>query len=267
MAIEFSSLASGSSGNCQYIKSKDTQILVDAGLSGKYIKNALSHYGVLPEDIDGIIVTHEHSDHIKGLGIMHRAADIPIYITEKTWQVSKGQLGKINPSKLHIIQNDTPFTINDLCVSPHPISHDAVDPVCYKLSDGQSDIAVVTDLGYFSEALYDFLRRASLVLLEANHNEKMLMEGPYSYPLKQRVISDLGHLSNMACGDAANRLISSGALTHLLLGHPSKDNNTPQVAYRDVTQTLGKEGIKDGADVIIDMTYRQHIGNLYRIGR
>lgn len=265
MAIQFSSLASGSSGNCQLIQSNQTTLLLDAGLTGKYITNALHHYDITLDQVNGILITHEHSDHISGLGVLHRKANLPIYISDKTWQVTKDKIGKINTKRLHFIEPEIPFTIRDIVVNPHSVSHDAVDPLCYTFSVGDTKIAIVTDLGIIDDHLIAQIKDASLVMLEANHNVEMLMMGNYPYPLKRRVASELGHLSNEDCAAAAIKAIMNGRVSTVLLGHLSKENNTPELAYETVKSSMIEQGMVIGKDVMLDLTYRNRIGNLYRL--
>lgn len=265
MAIQFSSLASGSSGNCQLIQSNQTTLLLDAGLTGKYITNALHHYDITLDRVNGILITHEHSDHISGLGVLHRKANLPIYISPNTWQVIKDKIGKINAKQLHFIESDRSFAIRDIVVNPHRISHDAVDPLCYTFAVNDTKVAIVTDLGTIDDCLIAHIKDASLVMLEANHNVQMLMMGNYPYPLKRRVASELGHLSNEDCALAAIKAITDGRVSTVLLGHLSKENNTPELAYETVKSSMIEQGMVIGRDVMLDLTYRNRIGNLYRL--
>lgn len=266
MALEFSSLASGSSGNCQLIKSKNTRLLLDAGLSGKYIINGLGHFNIEAETIDGILITHEHIDHIKGVGIMHRKCGMKIYANEATWDRVSKKIGKVDPSKVVLFDNEKPFHIKDIEVEPMSISHDAVDPVAYSFKTHSSKIAVITDLGHITDEMVDKIKDSDLLMLESNHNVDMLMMGKYPYPLKRRVIGDHGHLSNEACAQAAIRAITTGRVSTVLLAHLSKDNNTPELAYETAKSMFYENDIQVGSDVFLDLTYRDRVGQLYRIG-
>ncbi len=265
MALYFSSLASGSSGNCQLIKSDKTTLLLDAGLTGKYIVRALDHYDIKVADVDGIVVTHEHSDHIAALGIVHRMANLPLYMNEATWQAVAPKIGKVDATKINIIESEQSFQIGDIAVHSQRVSHDAVDPLCFSFSKGQSKIAVVTDLGKVDDAIIRFISDANLAMLEANHNVEMVQAGRYPYPLKRRVIGDWGHLSNESCAELAIKAIADGRLSTVLLAHLSKENNTPALAYQTVKSIMQEKGIEIGRDAMVELTYRNRIGNFYRL--
>jgi phosphoribosyl 1,2-cyclic phosphodiesterase len=266
MGLEFCSLASGSSGNSQYIKSNRCRLLLDAGLSGKYMINALKQIDVDASTLNGILITHEHSDHIKGVGILHRKFGIPIYVHEKTWKVLESKLGKIDASKVNIIKENETFGIQDIVIKALPIAHDAIAPLGYTFSSSSSKIAILTDLGHVPETLYREIYDADLLMLEANHNVDLLMTGRYPYPLKKRVASDVGHLSNEDCGATVIRAIKEGRVGSVLLGHLSRENNTPELAYETVRSMMSLENMVVGEDVLLDLTYRDRMGTLYRIG-
>ncbi len=263
--LHFSSLASGSSGNCQLIRTNRTTLLLDAGLTGKYIKNALNQFDIAVAAVDGIVVTHEHNDHIAALGIVHRMADIPLYMNEATWCAIEQKIGKVDTTKVHIIDSASPFEIGDIVVRPQRISHDAVDPLCFSFAKGRAKIAVVTDLGKADRAIVDFISDANLVMLEANHDVAMLQVGPYPYPLKRRVIGELGHLSNQACAEVAVQAIEQGKVSTVLLAHLSRENNTPALAYQTVKSIMAERDILVERDVVLDLTYRNRIAKYYRL--
>ncbi len=266
MALEFISLASGSNGNCHLVKTEKTAILIDAGMTGKYIKNALADLGMCLADIDAVIVTHEHQDHVNALGIIARQSNIIMYITEPTFLASLAIIGKVDRTRVEFISNNQSFNIGDILIKPHAISHDAVDPVCYLLEHQEKSVAIVTDLGQVDDDLRSHLEPAELILLEANHDYQMLMEGIYPYPLKQRVLSPLGHLSNEQSGQFAAELMAAGHLKILILGHLSGENNKAELAYNTVAEHLSAAGFTEGEDYILDIAYRGFSGNLYRLG-
>ncbi|MBN2898714.1 MAG: MBL fold metallo-hydrolase [Clostridia bacterium] len=263
--ISFCSLASGSSGNAQYIGNKTTKILLDAGLSGKYIQAGLEGIGVDPKDLDGIVITHEHSDHIKGIGVLMRRYGVPIYTTEGTWQGMVDKIGKVDLEKVHIIENNAVFSIKDIEVKAYPVSHDANDPVGYTFQNGSAKVGVITDLGHYTDAILDEIRSCDLVMLEANHDIEMLKMGSYPYYLKRRILSDVGHLSNETSGEIACDIVRNGRARNILLGHLSRENNFPDLAYETVRAIMESEGIRVGDDVMLNMTYRDKIGGLYVI--
>lgn len=236
------SIASGSSGNCIYVGSDATHLLVDVGISGKRTESGLNLLGLTGGDIDGILVTHEHADHINGLGVMARKYGIPIYATRGTVEAIQKMdaVGEIDASLFHEVRADEKLTIKDLTVNPMKISHDAAQPVAYRVSYGRKKVAICTDLGHFTDYTVDCLRGMDALLLEANHDVNMLQVGTYPYHLKQRILSDKGHLSNENSGRLLSRVLHDG-LQAILLGHLSKENNLPELAYEAVRMeiTLG----------------------------
>ncbi|MCR5655400.1 MAG: MBL fold metallo-hydrolase [Lachnospiraceae bacterium] len=229
------SIASGSSGNCIYVGNNNTSILIDAGISKKRIEEGLSTIGLSLRDMDAILVTHEHADHISGLGVLSRACYAPIYTTigTKAGIFSASNLGKIDEEQFVTIAAGEDFLINDISVHAMRISHDANDPVAYTFHDGDKHIAVATDMGYMTDENEQQLRGMNAILLEANHDLNMLQVGPYPYYLKQRIMGDKGHLSNESAGRALSRLVHDD-LKHIVLGHLSHENNYPQLAYEAV---------------------------------
>jgi phosphoribosyl 1,2-cyclic phosphodiesterase len=229
------SIASGSSGNCIYIGSDNTHILVDAGISNKKIEQGLNDIGLKTGDLSAVVITHEHSDHIKGLGVLARKASVPIYATKETIREIRGMksLGEFPADLCHEILPDVEFGIGDLTVSPFTISHDAANPVAYRVKDERHQVAVATDIGHYDQYTIDHLQGLDAVLLEANHDVNMVMTGPYPYYLKQRILSDHGHLSN----ENAGRLLSyvlHDRMKYILLGHLSKENNYEALAWQTV---------------------------------
>jgi phosphoribosyl 1,2-cyclic phosphodiesterase len=227
-------LASGSKGNATYISDGNTSILIDAGLSGIEIQRRLASRGLIPERLNAIIVTHEHSDHIKGVGILSRRYKLPVYISQKTKSACPG-LGKLH--SIRPFESGAPFRIDNLIVHPFSISHDAEDPSGFTISQNGITIAIATDLGIATAMVKEHLKRCTLLILEANHDPKMLETGPYPWPLKQRIQSRTGHLSN---SDSKKLLaeLQHEKLQHVILAHLSEINNTPQKAYDEVVRAL-----------------------------
>lgn len=242
--MELCSIASGSSGNCIYVGTDATHLLVDAGISGKRTECGLNSIGQSLNNIDGILITHEHSDHICGLGVLSRKYHIPIYATEKTIEEIKicSSVGKIDEDLFVPIQADESFRIKDITVEPMHTSHDAIDPVAYRMKYENKKIAIATDLGTYSEYTVECLKGMDLLFLEANHDVNMLQVGPYPYSLKKRILGDRGHLSNELSGRLLKR-IAHDKLQGVMLGHLSKDNNIPELAYETVRMelTMGSE--------------------------
>ncbi len=233
--LELCSIASGSSGNCICVGSDHTHLLVDAGISGKRIENGLNEIDLKTSDMQGILITHEHIDHIAGLGVLARRYGIPMFATEKTIMaiLNTKSVGKIDESLFQVIQPGKRFSIGELMIHPISISHDAADPVAYKVINGDKKVAVVTDLGTYNQAIIDELQGLDAMLLEANHDVKMLQTGVYPYPLKQRILGDRGHLSNERSGQLLCELLHDNFGT-VVLGHLSKENNYEALAYEAV---------------------------------
>ena len=233
--MRFVSSASGSSGHCIYIGSDQTHILVDAGISNRRIETGLKNIGVDFKELSGICITHEHSDHVKGLGVLARKYEIPIYATEGTLREIRKikSLGEYPEELLTPVRPDVDFFVGDLTVKPFHIDHDAADPVAYRIQSETKAVAVATDLGHFNQYTIDHLLELDAVLIESNHDLRMLETGPYPYYLKRRIMGDFGHLSNENAGRLLNCILSD-RLQHILLGHLSKENNLPELAYETV---------------------------------
>lgn len=266
MEMRFCALYSGSSGNSLYVGTPRTHVLIDAGLPGSRIQSALGRIGVDLQELDGILITHEHSDHIRGAGVMSRRYDLPVYATEKTWAAMDtiSSLGVILPKNRRVFNKDMDFYIKDLNIQPYEIPHDAADPVGYCLYWQNKKIAVATDLGHTNQQIIQTLKDADLLVLESNHDEEMLDRGPYPYYLKKRIKGNRGHLSNTAAGRALLQL-TQGRLRHVLLGHLSAENNRPDLALSTVTSILEAEGIEVGRELCVGMTWRDRSSDFFRL--
>jgi len=228
-------LASGSKGNATFISSGDTSLLIDAGLSGIEIERRLKSKGLDPKNLDAILVSHEHSDHIQGVGVLSRRYKLPVYINSKTQKSAVSQLGNLHDFKK--FECGSMFTINDLFIHPFSISHDAKDPCGFTVNQNGTKIGIATDLGIATSMVKEHLQGCILLILEANHDEQMLINGPYPWPIKQRIKSRTGHLSNTASRTLLNELQHDG-LKHVMLAHLSETNNTPQKAVNEVGRAL-----------------------------
>lgn len=248
MRLEFASIASGSSGNCIYAASGHTRLLIDAGLSGKRIEAGLGELSLTGCDIDAMLVTHEHNDHVDGLGVMSRRYNIPVYATEGTWANMPEKVGKINYGCRNTVYAGETLIINDLMIKPFAIPHDAAQPVGYTITDGVEKITVATDIGHITDEVKENINDSTILLIESNHDVDMVKKGSYPYYLKQRVLSDLGHLSNENCGKMLRDTVS-GKLKYIFLGHLSNENNTPVLAFETVKNTLEAEGAVIGGDI------------------
>ena len=258
----FCSLFSGSSGNCLYVGSQNTNILIDAGLSGKRIKGSLDEIGISAKFINGILVTHEHSDHIRGVGIMSRMFNIPIYANNNTWKQMNKSIGKIKEENIKVITSGETFTIGDIEIKSYSTPHDAVDPVGYCFFNDGKKISIATDLGHISDDVLNSIKDSDLILLESNHDVEMLKFGPYPYVLKRRILSDTGHLSNDDAGKTILKLLGDRKMT-VILGHLSQQNNFPELAYRTVLSILEENGIYMEKD--IHMANRDNVSTFFQI--
>ena len=265
--MDFFSVASGSSGNCICLGSDQCHVMIDAGISGKRIEEGMNTYDYTTSDMDGVLITHEHSDHIKGLGVVARKYGLPIYATKGTADaiLQSSSVGKIDPSLFHVIEAGKTFFIGNLEIYPMSISHDAADPVAYLVSDGRHRVGVVTDLGYYDADIVSHMEGLDALLLEANHDIHMLQVGAYPYPLKQRILGERGHLSNETSGQLLGQILHDG-MQHILLGHLSKENNYDELAYETVRLeiSLGDNPYR-GNDFPIEVAKRDRPSSLIRL--
>lgn len=233
-------LASGSGGNSIYVQNGSTRILVDAGLTGKQIENRLHSIGVDPTTLQGIVVSHEHSDHIKGVGVMARRYGFPVWMTQGTLDGSKKTFR--GTERVRVIDNDENFSIGDLEFQPFPLPHDAADPINYVITDGSAKVAIATDMGVMTQLVYQRLRDVDFVAIESNYDRKMLMDGPYPWDLKKRISGRHGHLPNDGAAETLCDLALDG-VKHAVLAHLSEKNNDPDLARATCQGLLAQRGI------------------------
>lgn len=261
------SIASGSSGNCIYVGDDNTHLLVDTGISKKRIEAGLAELDVKGEELNGILITHEHVDHIQGLGVFSRKYEIPIYATKGTIEGIRrcSSLGKMPEGLLHPIEVNQAFQIGGLNVHPFEISHDANQPSGYRIENDKKAVAVATDLGKYDEYIVENLKNLNAIVLEANHDIHMLEVGPYPYPLKRRVMGDKGHLSNELSGRLLCDILH-GNLQNVLLGHLSKENNYAELAYETVKLevTLGNNPYR-GEEIPISVAGRDSVSEVITV--
>ncbi len=250
-------LASGSKGNCLHVSTKQSALLIDAGLSGVEIERRLAAKGYLPQDLTAIVITHEHSDHVRGAGILSRRFNIPVYINEKTFHACSN-LGKIKD--LEFFECGSSFRIEDIKINPFSISHDARDPVGLTLEYKDKKIGIATDLGIATTLVKEHLKACSLLYLESNHDPEMLINGSYPWHLKQRIKSRTGHLSNPDTRDLLTELQSQNQeLKHVILAHLSEENNTPEKALQTVRRGL------NGASVCLEVAMPDRPGEIIQL--
>lgn len=265
--MDFCSIASGSSGNCIFVGTDHTSVLIDAGISGKKVTEGLRSIDRKPEELDAILITHEHSDHIKGLGVLARKYGIPVYSSAgtKNAMLSQKMLGKVDESLFHEIVPDTCFGIGDIFVQPFRVSHDAAEPVAYRFCCGEKSVAVATDLGFYDDYIVDHLKNLDAVLLESNHDINMLQVGAYPYYLKQRILGRRGHLSNENAGRLLGEILHDN-MKAVMLGHLSKENNYEALALATVCAeiTMGDNPFK-AEDFAIEIAKRDEPSHMIAV--
>lgn len=257
--IEICSLYSGSSGNCIYVGDDSTAVLIDAGVSGKAIIDALKSKDKDFSKIKALLVTHEHTDHIKSAGVVSRKLDIPIYANEATWESMRSSVGKLPTEKIKIFEKNGYTDIGTLCLHGFSIPHDAADPMGYTVMSGDHRVTVATDIGHMDDELFDEIAGSSAVLLESNHDIETLKVGAYPYYLKQRILGAYGHLCNDVAAETVLRLIKKGT-TRFVMGHLSKENNHPDLVYMTSKAILAKNGIDIKKDIYFDVARRDAPG-------
>lgn len=258
------SIASGSSGNCIYVGDDHTHLLVDTGISKKRIEEGLHSLGVKGEELSGILITHEHIDHIQGLGVFSRRYEIPVYATPGTIEGirSMKSIGRMPEGLMHEVEEDQTFTLGDLKICPFSISHDARQPSGFRMENEQKAVAVATDLGTYDEYTIGHLQNLNAVVLEANHDIHMLEVGPYPYVLKRRVMGEKGHLSNELSGRLLSDILHDG-LQQVILGHLSKENNYAELAYETVKLEVSfGDNPYRGEDIPMMVAEREQISNV-----
>ena len=262
--LQISILASGSSGNAIYVESENTKLLVDCGLTGKKTEGLLRQIDRRPEDLDVILVSHEHSDHIHGVGVMSRKYDLDIYANDKTWQAMSKKLGKIKTEHKYLFNTDETMTIGDIDILSFGVSHDAIDPQFYTFQKNNKQFVILTDTGYVSDRMRDSLKNADAYLIESNHDVSMLRMGKYPWPLKQRILSDKGHLSNEDGALALADLIGNKT-KRVYLGHLSRENNMKEIARDTAKEILTRKDMGVNHDFFIYDTDPDEAQPLFRL--
>jgi phosphoribosyl 1,2-cyclic phosphodiesterase len=254
-------LFSGSTGNCSLVATQSTRLLVDAGVGAVQIRRTLEDADISLSAIDGILLTHEHIDHIRAVGVLTRRWQIPVYANMGTWRaiLAQNRLGDIPADCRVVFDTGQDFYIGDIGIRSFPICHDTAEPVGFSLCSDGRQVCVATDLGTITEPVMAAMRGADAVLLEANHDVDMLKNGPYPAVLKRRILGDHGHLSNICAGNAVLQLLKSG-VRRVALGHLSQQNNTPEVAWHTVADLLAAEGVALGRDITVEMTWPDRPG-------
>ncbi|RVU55651.1 MBL fold metallo-hydrolase [Anaerosphaera multitolerans] len=261
--MKFCSLASGSSGNCEYIEYKNTKILIDAGLSGKKIEELLNSIDVKASEIDAIFVTHEHIDHIKGVGVLSRRYGTKVFATPETFNRMLPTTKEIKTENSFFFENSKPFHFKDLFVEPISSFHDCANGTCFSIT-GSKKVSIVTDTGWISSEMLEKMANSALYYIEANHDYEMLINGSYPWSLKQRISSNRGHLSNENTAEILQKLITRRKEV-VMLSHLSRDNNLPMLATRTVRDFLSNKNILEGTDYILEVSPREEASKVHRL--
>ncbi|KAB7665281.1 MBL fold metallo-hydrolase [Bacillus sp. B1-b2] len=240
--MRFSVLASGSTGNAIFVESGEHSFLVDAGLSGKQMESLFAGIDRKMSDLSGILVTHEHSDHIKGVGIVARKYKLPVYANEKTWRAMNPLIGEVPTEQKFQFDMETVKTFGDLSIESFGVSHDAAEPMFYIFHQGESKLVLITDTGYVSDRMKGIISNADSYVFESNHDVQMLRMGKYPWNIKRRILSDVGHVCNEDAAIAMSEVIGDRT-KHIYLAHLSLDNNMKDLARMSVAQTLESRGV------------------------
>jgi len=261
--VRVCNLASGSKGNCAYIESDTTKLIVDMGVTAKYVVDNLTELNVKPESIDAILITHEHSDHIKGIATFAKKYSTRILCAEVLKECLISQLIGCE----HLIDTYSgDFYVGDLRVVPFPVSHDSVACFGYRIIDGDASVSFVTDLGHCPENVFKFIKSSAVVYLEANYDPEMLFACHYPPFLKKRIMGNSGHLSNKDCALVAEKLAYSGT-RQIVLSHISENSNTQFLAYTTVKNYLESKGIIVGQNIRLDVANQNCRGTIYKIAK
>lgn len=260
MSLKFCSLSSGSSGNSLLVSTEKTKLLIDAGFSGKQTEKLLLDAKVIPETIDAILITHEHTDHIKGAGVLSRKYNIPILANEETWLAMIDKVGKIKENNIIVFKNDFDFTLRDIDIHPFSTYHDSANSCGFAMYKDNKKISIMTDTGFVNQRMKDIITGSDLFFIESNHDLEMLKNGSYPYELKRRIMSTRGHLSNDDCAITLAEVLS-GKDEKIILAHLSSDNNTADLAFNSVNNYLKSLGLDTSRDIQLSLASRSDISN------
>ena len=270
MELAICSFASSSAGNSFLIQSQSTRILADIGISAKKTEESLAACGLSCVELDGIVLTHEHIDHVRGIGTLLAKKPYrgPVFTTRGTCESVAQKYPQTEGKQFEIVRSGDRFFVGDIEVNVFRISHDAAEPVGYTFQKGNRKIAIVTDTGCVTEEIFAAIRDADILVIEANHEKNILLCGKYPYPVKHRILSDQGHLSNEATGQVLRRYLTEFEGSHrpeVLLAHLSKDNNSPAQAMLTIRNILEENGYYLGKNLSMEVAQREGIGRLLTI--
>ncbi len=271
MLLETAVLASGSSGNSIYVSDQNTSLLIDAGLSGKKIENRMKKIKRSPENLDGVLLTHEHNDHISGAGVMARRYQLPLYGSEGTLLKGAEKIGRVAEENIQQIKPGASWQLGNLDISTFSLPHDAEEPVGYIIERGDIKLALATDIGCVTSEILKKLKGADILFLESNHDQDLLRTGSYPPSLKRRIRSEKGHLSNIEAARLLPRLLtdkknngSQAAKPLVILSHLSAENNRPELAYITIKNSLRSADWQVGEDINLVCADRHQVSKLYR---
>jgi len=264
MKLEFCSLSSGSSGNCYYLGNGLNGILIDAGIAAGNIRKTLKNMGISMDAILGVLVTHNHTDHIRGLELLARKNNLPVFTTHKIWEsivFRKKNISGITVRKIDVMQK---FHIAGFVIEAFPVSHDAPETIGFHIVAGDVKTTIATDLGYICQASAAYIKAANLLVIESNYDEHMLMNGNYPHFLKARIRSDRGHLGNHQTAAFLADIVGKN-LRHICLAHLSLKNNTPEIALQTLQQTFRERGIGTNGQLQISILNRNTPSEMIRL--
>lgn len=263
--MEYCSLASGSCGNAHFIRTDELTILLDVGLSARYIKESLRQIGSDMNQVSAVFLTHEHIDHVRGLRVLAKQYEFDLYLHPDHEEVLQEVLQTIDPERIHRLDFGS-LQLGDLCLEVFPVHHDASCTLGYTFTQADKTLGIVTDVGFVEEALFERLQHCDVLVLESNHDERLVELGPYPYPLKRRILGEGGHLSNNRAGELIARIYKTHRrLKMALLAHLSQQNNYPDLARMTVHQILEEHEVKADEDLLVEVLHRKQISETYRI--
>ena len=265
--LKFMSIGSGSSGNCYYLQTADDALLIDVGVGVRTLKKHMHEAGLSLKNVKKIMITHDHADHIKSVGVVSTEYNIPVYATKevhagivRNYCVQK----KVADDNVKYIEKDVPITLGEFRITPFAVPHDSSGNVGYRIEAGGVTFCLMTDVGHVTEEMQQYIGEANYLVLEANYDKEMLQNGPYPQHLKVRIEGPTGHLSNRDCGEAIANY-ATAELKHVWLCHLSEENNHPVLALKTVEQTLRSYGIIAGKDFIVEDLKRKLPSQLYEL--